>query len=109
MTNEEKILEALSEIKAAILENKAAILENKTAILENKSAILENKREITRTNMRLENEIIPQLHLLAEGHNMLIQTLAPRSRVDELEEKVQTLEFAVKMVNAELQRMKKAQ
>lgn len=44
MTNEEKILEALSEIKAAILEN---------------------KREITRTNMRLENEIIPQLHLLA--------------------------------------------
>ncbi len=51
MTNEEKILEALSEIKAAILEN---------------------KREITRTNMRLENEIIPQLHLLAEGHNMLI-------------------------------------
>ena len=58
MTNEEKILEALSEIKAAILENK--------------TAILENKREITRTNMRLENEIIPQLYLLAEGHNMLI-------------------------------------
>lgn len=58
MTNEEKILEALSEIKAAILENKAAILEN--------------KMEITRTNMRLENEIIPQLYLLAEGHNMLI-------------------------------------
>ena len=82
MTNEEKILEALSEIKAAILENKTAILENKTA---------------------------PQLHLLAEGHNMLIQTLAPKSRVDELEEKVQTLEFAVKMVNAELQGMKKAQ
>lgn len=102
MTNEEKILEALSEIKAAVLENKAAILENKTAILE-------NKREITRTNMRLENEVVPQLRLLAEGHNMLIQTLAPKSRVDELEEKVQTLEFAVKMVNAELQSMKKAQ
>lgn len=63
MTNEEKILEALSEIKAAVLENKAAILEN--------------KREITRTNMRLENEVVPQLRLLAEGHNMLIQTLAP--------------------------------
>ncbi len=88
MTNEERILEALSEIKAAILEN---------------------KREITRTNMRLENEIIPQLHLLAEGHNMLIQTLAPKTKVDQLEEKVQTLEFAVKMVNAELQSMKKAQ
>ena len=82
MTNEEKILEALSEIKAAILENKAAILENKAAILENKTAILENKREITRTNMRLENEIIPQLHLLAEGHDLLIRPLAPRSRVD---------------------------
>ena len=40
---------------------------------------------------------------------MLIQTLAPKSRVDELEEKVQTLEFAVKMVNADLQGMKKAQ
>ena len=88
MTNEERILEALSEIKAAILEN---------------------KREITRTNMRLENEIIPQLHLLAEGHNMLIQTLAPKTKVDQLEEKVQTLEFAVKMMNAELQRIKKAQ
>ena len=82
---------------------------NEERILEIKAAILENKREITRTNMRLENEIIPQLHLLAEGHNMLIQTLAPKTKVDQLEEKVQTLEFAVKMVNAELQSMKKAQ
>ena len=67
------------------------------------------KTDVLKLKLQNENEIIPQLHLLAEGHNMLIQTLAPKSRVDELEEKVQTLEFAVKMVNAELQRMKKAQ
>lgn len=67
------------------------------------------KAEVLKTNMRIENEIIPQLHLLAEGHNMLAQTLAPKTRVDKLEEKMQTLEFAVKMVNAEVQQLKKAQ
>lgn len=81
MTNEEKILEMLAELKADVLKLK----------------------------IQNENEIIPQLHLLAEGHNMLAQTLAPKTRVDKLEEKMQTLEFAVKMVNAEVQQLKKAQ
>lgn len=88
MTNEEKILEMLAELKGEILKNRT---------------------EVLKTNMRIENEIIPQLHLLAEGHNMLAQTLAPKTRVDKLEEKMQTLEFAVKMVNAEVQQLKKAQ
>ena len=73
-----------SELAAVLSDN-----ENKTAQLE---------------ELRAENERLD---------NIVEETLAKRreyaSKIRELEEKVQTLEFAVKMVNAELQGMKKAQ
>lgn len=65
--------------------------------------------QILKANIRIENDIIPNLRLLAEGHGMLAETLAHKAAVDKLEERVHALEFTVKKVNEELQQLKKAQ
>ena len=39
-----------------------------------------------RLNVVMESAITPKLNLLAEGQQTLLETLAPKSRVEELEE-----------------------
>ena len=49
------------------------------------------------------------LIVLAEGHAMLSETLAPKSKVDELQSDVELLKIVVKNLNSEVQQLKKAQ
>ena len=62
-----------------------------------------------KTNLTIENEIKPQINLLAEGQSTLLAKLAPRSEVEELKEKVEFLEAIVRANTREIEALKKAQ
>ena len=55
-----------------------------------------------------ETKIEPQFRLLAEGHQTLLETLAPKDRVEALEEDVAFLKTVVSSLNKELKELKKA-
>ena len=65
--------------------------------------------EAAKTNLTIENEIKPQINLLAEGQSTLLAKLAPRSEVEELKEKVEFLEAIVRANTREIEALKKAQ
>lgn len=56
----------------------------------------------------VESDITPQLKALAEGQQVLLETLAPKSRIEELEEEVSFLKSIIKLHSEELARLKKA-
>ena len=116
MTNEEKILEMLASIQTDMNGMKADMNGMQTDmngmkadIGELKADVSNLKTEAIKTNLRIENEIIPKLKVLAEGHAMLSETLAPKSKVDELQSDVELLKIVVKNLNSEVQQLKKAQ
>ena len=57
----------------------------------------------------IENAVMPNFQLLAEGHQTLLETLAPKSRVDNLEDDVVFLKSIVKTLMQEVSDLKKAQ
>ena len=72
------------------------------------------KKEILRetassTRVLIESSIIPKFNLLAEGQQTLLETLAPKSRVEELEEEVDFLKSIIKLHSDQIAELKKAQ
>lgn len=57
----------------------------------------------------VESEITPKLNLLVEGQQTLLETLAPKSRVEELEEEVDFLKSIIKLHSEQIAELKKAQ
>ena len=86
MNNEKKILQILAEIKSE--QTKMRDLLQKVAVTQ-------------------EAVVLPRLDLLAEGHQNLLDTLAPKSRVDELAADVDTLKTVV--LTHDVAELKKAQ
>ena len=62
-----------------------------------------------RSAVMLENQVLPQLQLLYEGQVTLQQTLAPKERVEVLEDDVITLKTVVKSISNRLAALEKAQ
>ena len=60
-------------------------------------------------NIVIENLISPQLRTLAEGQSVLLEKLAPRNRVEELEAEVELLKSVIRLRSAEIAELKKAQ
>ena len=72
------------------------------------------KKEILRetassTRVLIESSIMPKFNLLAEGQRTLLETLAPKSRVEELEEEVDFLKSIIKLHSEQIAELKKAQ
>ena len=72
------------------------------------------KKEILRetaaaTRVLIESSIMPKFDLLAEGQQTLLETLAPKSRVEELEEEVDFLKSIIKLHSEQIAELKKAQ
>lgn len=130
MTNEEKILEMLANMQVDMNDMRADIIDMradingihtdingmkadmngmKADINELKTDVSNLKTEAVKTNLRIENEIIPKLKVLAEGHAMLSETLAPRSKTDQLQSDVDLIKIVVQNLNSEVQQLKKAQ
>ena len=95
MTNEEKIL---------------SLLESHSRILEAHSqALVVQGTEIKKINLTLENEVAPQLRALAEGQKTILESVAPKSRVDQLEEEVDFLKTVIRSLSRDVAELKKAQ
>ena len=56
-----------------------------------------------------ENILIPQIQALAEGQKTILDTLAPKSKVEALEEEVELLKSIIKMHTNQINDLKKAQ
>lgn len=72
-----------------------------------KKEILQESAAATR--VLIESSIMPKFNLLAEGQQTLLETLAPKSRVEELEEEVDFLKSIIKLHSEQIAELKKAQ
>ena len=81
MTNEEKILSILGEIK----------------------------QDVTEIKLDIENRIDPQLQALAEGQKTILETVTPKSRVEQLQEEVDFLKTVIRSLSRDEAELKKAQ
>ena len=130
MTNEEKILALLKkqsemlEKHDTMLEKHGEILEKHGEMLEKHGKMLEKHSEMlekldrrmdslderqTKTEIILENTIVPRLDALAEGQKALMEALAPKSRVEALEEEVDLLKTVIRSLSRDVAELKKAQ
>ena len=62
-----------------------------------------------RTHAYIEGAVIPQLQLLAEGHQALLETLAPKNRVEALEDEVVFMKSVIRSLAQDVAEQKKAQ
>lgn len=102
MNNEEKILQTLEEMRTDMTEMRTDMTEMKTEQAEMKALL--QKVAVTQ-----EAVVLPQLKLLAEGHQNLLDTLVPKPRVEALEEEVDTLKTVVRLLTHDVAELKKAQ
>ena len=123
MTNEEKILSLLAKLDNRVDQLDARQARTET-LLEKHSEMLEKHGEMldrldrrmdqlderqTKTEITLENVIVPRLDALAEGQKALMEALAPKSRVEALEEEVDLLKTVVRSLSRDMAELKKAQ
>ena len=102
MNNEEKILSMLTQMQADMTEVKAT----QAQMQEDLSDL---RTTVTRVAVTQENVVLPQLKLLAEGHETLLNTLARKDRVEALEDDVALLKTVVKAMSQRIAELEKAQ
>ena len=61
------------------------------------------------TQVIMENVVNKQFQLVLEGQHDLKETLAPKSRVEELEDQVEFLKLAIRGMAQDIAELKKAQ
>ena len=66
---------------------------------------------ITQTNMRIENQIIPDIQKLAEGHEMILERIDDKieRRTEQLQDQLDVHQAAIMRINRAIQELKKAQ
>lgn len=109
MNNEEKILELLTEMHGEMSNMRSEISDMRSEMAKMQDTLAEVDQRSVRTQVLLETEFADKLQLLYDGHVLLQQTLAPKERVEVLEEEVITLKTTVKMISNRLSLLEKAQ
>ena len=61
-----------------------------------------------RMKVMMESYFDPKFNLLYENQQIMMEQLAPRSRVDDLEDEVKFLKSVVRQMNDEIQKLKTA-
>lgn len=102
--------------KAGILAQTADMIDkSKAGILAQTAAMIDQakddmlKQSAANTRVIIESSVMKKLDLLIEGQQSLLETLAPKSRVEELEEEVSFLKSVVHLHSQRLAELEKAQ
>ena len=137
MNNEEKILQILEkhgELLNQLTKDVSGLKEDVSGLKEDVSGLKEDvsglKKEVselradvdqlkedsasmretlTRVAVTQENIVLPRLSALAEGHAHLAETLAPKDRVDNLENDMVLMKTVVSSLADRLSKLEKAQ
>ena len=116
MNNEEKILAILETMQTDIsgLKQDVSGLKQDVASLqatvERHGRMLEELDERSlRSAVMLENDLAPKVQLLLEGQAHLVDTLAPKARVEVLEDEMITVKSSIKNMSQRLAALEKAQ
>lgn len=100
--------EILEVVDAKLAKQKDEILEvMDVKLAKQKDEILDESTH--RMNVLLETKVQTQLNLLAEGQKTILETLAPKNRVEELEEEVSFLKSVIRLHTDQIAELKKAQ
>lgn len=73
------------------------------------SMLEEINQRLVSVEVAQENILIHQIQALAEGQKTILETLAPKSKVEALEEEVELLKSIIKMHTNQINDLKKAQ
>ena len=73
------------------------------------SILGETKQDVTEIKLDIENRIDPQLQALAEGQKTILETVTPKSRVEQLQEEVDFLKTVIRSLSRDVAELKKAQ
>lgn len=104
-----------SRMSAKIEESIAASESRMSARIDESIAASESRMmgQISASESRImayiESDILPRFDKLADGHKLLLETLAPKSRVEELEEEIAFLKPLVMSMLTDIDKLKKAQ
>lgn len=106
MTNEEKVFSILDEIRASQKRVEARMdqMEARQAQTEDWQKQMEARLDqieatLTRVAVTLENEIMRDIHLLAEGHSALLEKMATKEEVAGLRENDEFLEGEIRALS----------
>lgn len=88
MTNEEKILAMLSEMKSDISELKTTQAEQGKQLAELAEMQEELRTAVNRVAFKQENIVIPSLRTIAQSHKDLREELATKERLEEVSDSV---------------------
>jgi len=113
MNNEEKIIAILEKHNSmfekinSTLERHDSMFEKINSTLEKHDHMLNEMQEtLARVALTQENVVLPQLKLLVEGHNTLLETLAPKNRVEALEDDGAFMKSVIKAMSQEIAELK---
>ena len=95
MNNEEKILELLEQHGKLLADLRSDMAEMQTTL--------------TKVAVTQENIVLPQLRALAEGQQNLLDTLAPKSRMEAMEDEIALLKEVIRAHSRDIAELKKAQ
>ncbi len=109
MNNEEKILEVLENLtgKVDTLTGTVEALTSRVGQIQETQEQMQTT--LTRVAVTQENIVIPQIKLLAEGHDTLLNTLARKDRMEALEDDVALLKTVIKAMSQRIAELEKAQ
>ena len=97
MSNEEKILEML-----AAINKRLDTLERTTATKEDLDRVL------VESKVMQEGYFDPKFNLLADGQKLIREKMLPAEAIEDVEDRVDVLEIAVKEHTREIQELKRA-
>ncbi len=123
MNQEERILEMLEKLSEKVdrqsetLAKHTELLTRQDELLAEHSKLLAKQGKFLeelddrslRTAAMLENDVLPRLQLLYEGQAHLRETLAPKARLEVLEDEVISLKSAIKEMMNRLDALEKVQ
>ena len=94
MNNEEKIFNILEELS-----------KGQEQLFKGQEEL---KQRVTKTEILIENTVIPQIQILAEGQKTIQEQIRHLSVIDAMQDDIATLKAAVKFLSREVDDMKKA-